>query len=260
VSMVLPRLLGVSGARGLLGQALCKLFASANVQVVPISLRSGMHREEVGERLQTLVELGISNFVHLAWPASSTNGYKHAAENKGAGLLAVDTAELCIQKGLRFYGLGSVAENHVSETPYSQSKVNTRKALQDQISNGRIAWLRPHYLFDNGSWPLFLRESSQTGSVLLQDDTPRDFIHIDDVSGGIAASIENGLVGEVDIASGKLTRPSELLSALGLGFSILQDHNEVQTEVEAVDISKLLNVSWYPNLTLSILEEKHGAE
>lgn len=258
--MVLPKLIGASGSSGLLGKALCKLFASSDVQVVPINLRSGMHRDEVGERLDALIDIGISHFIHLAWPASSSIDYKYSSENEGAGLLTVDTAELCVEKGLRFYGLGSAAENHVSETPYSKSKSETRMALQDQISDGHITWLRPHYLFDNSSWPLFLRESCQTGSVVIQDDTRRDFIHIDDVSRGIIVSIENRLVGEVDIASGKLTRPSELLSALGLGFSLLQGQHEVQTEVEAVDISKLLNVSWRPNLTLSILEEKHGTQ
>ena len=258
--MAQPRVIGVSGSRGFLGQALCKLAASVNLRIVPISLRSGMHREEVGKRLEALVDQGVTDLVHLAWPASSTVDYKYSAENETAGLLAVDTAEFCLEKGLRFYGLGSAVENCIPETKYSKSKASTLKALRKQISDGLITWLRPHYVFDESSWPLFLRESIQTGSVVIQNDSPRDYIHIDDVSSGTIASIKNGLVGEVDIASGKLTRPSELLSALSLDFSILQGNNEVRSEFHAVDISKLLNVSWYPNLTLGILKEKHGKQ
>lgn len=258
--MTQPRIIGVAGSTGFMGQALSKLAASEDVRVVPISLRTGMLREELEKQLEALVTQGVTDFIHLAWPGSSSVDYKYSTENEGAGLLTVDTAELCVEMGLRFYGLGSAAENRIPETPYSKSKSDTRKALREQISEGLITWLRPHYVFDESSWPLFVRESTQTGGVVIRDDSPKDFIHINDVSRGAVASIKSGLVGEVDIASGKLTRPSELLSALGLGFSILQGRHEVQHEVGTVDISKLLNVSWYPNLTLEILKEKHGKQ
>ena len=256
--MALPRNFGVSGSGGFIGQALSELATSLGVRVVPINLRSRMHRDEVGERLEALKHQGVTDLVHLAWPASSTLDYKYAAENVSAGILAVDTAELCMEIGLHFYGFGSAAENRFSETPYSKSKADTRQALQTAISNGNVTWLRPHYVFKEGSWPFFLRESSETGSVVIQDNTPRDFIHINDVSEGVLSAVKNGLQGEVDIASGKLTRPSELLAALKLGFSVLQGQDEVQSDTEAVDISKLLNVSWSPKSTLDILKEIHG--
>lgn len=258
--MKLGGIIGVSGVTGFLGRSLRKLAESADHEIAAVSLRSGMTEAQVEKVLDTLESDGVAHFIHLAWPASSTPNYKFHPDNEGACDLTVMTATMWGRRGLKFYGLGSAAEDHNSRTPYSKAKAKTRHLLDPLIADGALTWLRPYFVFDDSSWPTFISESRNTGSVVIEDDMPRDFIHVNDVASGILAAIEKGLVGEVNLASGFNSQPSELLTSMGLGFELGPETHASGTKTEPIDIGKLTSVNWLPIETLRILKGKYGKQ
>lgn len=255
-----PKILAISGSSGFIGQRLIKLATREGYECIPIKLRSHMTRNSVLESLEQLVSNGVRQFIHLAWPASSTQNYKYSDENEAASTLAIATADICLEVGLDFYGMGSAAEGLDDANPYSASKSKTRMHLDLDISEGRLTWCRPYYVFDEYSWPLFVRDASQSGNVLIQDDRPRDFIHVDDVSSGLLDTIKNDLRGDVNIASGLNTRPSELLGRIGLNFKVKSADLQTVVPVPRVNIGKLSLVGWSPAKTLEILKDPVGKQ
>lgn len=258
--MFVRKILGISGSSGFIGKRLIKFAAGEGYECMPIKLRSHMTRSSVMESLERLASNNVSQFIHLAWPASSTQNYKYSDENEAASALAITTAEICLEIGLNFYGMGSAAEGLDVANPYSASKSKTRMHLDVDISEGRLTWCRPYYVFDEYSWPLFVRDASQSGIVLIQDDRPRDFIHVDDVSSGLLGVIENNLRGDVNIASGLYTRPSELLGRIGLNFKVKSVNLQTVVPIPHVNISKLSLVGWSPSKTLDILKDPVGKQ
>jgi nucleoside-diphosphate-sugar epimerase len=205
----------MSGSGGLLGTA----FSKARIEGISISKTLGtanLPLEEIEIEFSRFGSQGIETFLHLGWPASSyPNNYRESKANFVALEKTLAIRRACEREGINFVGIGSVLDKTPSvENLYSLTKYVAREVLSDDIERGLITWVRPFFIFDEQGWPRFAHAPKEDEIEVL-NDSPRDFIHLDDVIAGLAAVIREEIRGEVDLGSGVLRRPSELVAALG---------------------------------------------
>lgn len=251
-------LVGISGASGLFGTALLSKLPKEIVVSGSIDLRS-LSTSEIFREVARLAEAGSECFLHLAWPASSSvSNYRFSAENFEVLQKTIILQEACLQTGIHFIGLGSVLDK-VSEIEnyYHLSKFACRQMLMPRILDESITWIRPYYVFDDQSWPEYLHATKNL-PVKILNNSPRDFIHLDDVTTGIIAIICHKIKGEIDLGSGMMTKPSDLCEAFGKQYQIESDmpiqlaHNDLLGS----QTHSLLSQYWVPNRTRTLVKEK----
>ncbi len=244
--------IGITGATGFLGRHLMTYLELQGAEVKPISFRS-VDLDSIHALIKQLKNDGIRSFVHLGWPASSTEDYKNSKENIEASSLSINLGRSCVEAGIRFFGMGSPAEFFPEASQYAQSKRACRDGLQALIDCGKVAWLRPHYVFDNKTWPKFVGDAALGLQVRILDDSKKSFIHIEDVVGAIAIAITQELTGEIDILHTDLVRPSELLAALGYECQVLGEMKPHDSSAN-LKTASILASGWRAVKTKEILE------
>ena len=252
--MAVTRLIGVSGLSGLIGSELAQVI-SDQVHLVPSQSFSTISLDSIDSEIERLSKQGVTGFLHLAWPAASTDeNYKTSLKNFGALEKTIEVKRSCDKWGVGFFGVGTGIDKSIDhDSNYSIAKFEARKAFLEDIIEKRVSWIRPHYVFNGKDWPRFIYLEGEE-LPLIQDNTPRDWVHIKDVASGIMKVLELDLKGEVDIGSGLLIRPSELCDALDIKFSIsesTESHPGIN-EAFVADLSPLSLVSWEAKHTLEI--------
>jgi nucleoside-diphosphate-sugar epimerase len=93
--------------------------------------------------------------------------------------------------------------------------------------------------------------------VEIQDNTPRDFIHIDDVVSALYVVVQNGITGEIDLGSGRLTTPAEVCVSLGKKYRLAPDSvdNTENVFFSPAQLNPLLAAHWTPKTTNALFEE-----
>lgn len=254
--MASPTLIGISGASGLFGSAFLRKLPENIAITKVVSLRE-VSTLEIYDFVEELSMMRTETFLHLAWPASSSkNDYRISRENFEVLRKTIILAEACLTNNINFVGIGS-AVDYMSkfENYYQVSKFVCREMLRPQIEERLIAWLRPHYVFNNNSWPQFLFPENLL-PISIQDDSPRDYIHLDDVISALYVIIQHQLMGQIDIGSGFLTRPSELCRALGKKFEIHSNGKTIYDMGANTDVDSLLLNLWSPRITRDFLQER----
>ncbi len=254
--MASTTLIGISGASGLFGSAFLRKLPENIVVTKVLSLRE-VSTLEICDFVEELSTLRTETFLHLAWPASSSkNNYRISRDNFEVLRKTIILAEACLINSIKFVGIGS-AVDYISkfENYYQMSKFVCREVLRPQIEEKLITWIRPHYVFDNKSWPQFLFPENLL-PVIIQDDSPREYIHLDDVISALYVIIQHQLMGQIDIGSGFLTRPSELCRALGKKFEIHGDSKTIYDNSAKTDMNSLLLNLWSPRITRELLQER----
>jgi nucleoside-diphosphate-sugar epimerase len=148
------------------------------------------------------------------------------------------------------------------ESNYSIAKHRARQIFLEDIKSRQISWIRPHFVFNGKDWPKFIY-SDAIQPLVINDDSPRDFIHIKDVALGINKVLENNLMGEIDIGSGILKRPSDLCKALGLKFSTAGTRHEPtqpNTKAGAANPLVLFRTGWQPRYTEKIFGKSQAGQ
>lgn len=174
------------------------------------------------DRRAVLDALRPTAVLHLAWSGTQSDNYEQAAENREWATSSISFARECLDSGAWFLAAGSAADTAGDpsfQSPYSAAKRQFRAEAQALQTVGRFTWLRPQYVVSiEDRRPRVVRAylDRPSGAVLeLADpDVELDFIHVGDVASAIAATIENGLTGTVDLGSGSLHSVSELLAAV----------------------------------------------
>ncbi len=253
--------IGVSGLSGFIGSAI-KAQVSSDLELVEVSSFSRISASSISNEIDNLVDSGVRNFLHLAWPASSLDGdYRTSKRNFDALEKTLAVKRACEKSGLKFYGLGTGIDRMIDvESSYSIAKFAVRQVFLDDIQHERISWIRPHYVFDELAWPRFLNSDPST-PIQIRNNTPRDFIHIKDVASGILAIVTQGMLGEVDLGAGKARSPSELCIALGRRWSIAEKLSpEADSGISEIvaSQSQLLNDLWKAEVTNTIFGEEDG--
>jgi len=253
-------LIGLSGASGLFGSAFLSNLPQEIVVSGSISLRS-KSTAEIFREVEKLAKLGSESFLHLAWPASSSlSNYRFSEENFEILQKTIMLQEACLQTGINFIGIGSVLDKvSTIENHYHLSKFACRQMFKTRIIDETITWIRPYYVFNDDSWPDFIY-ATKNEPVMIINDSPRDFVHLDDVITGIISIISHKIKGEIDLGSGIMTKPSDLCKALGKQYKIesdmLVDHlndNQLRSQTHSI-----LSKYWSPHKTRALVKEKNG--
>lgn len=236
----------MSGSYGLLGSAFRKQL-SAELVIAETLSASALDVGDIQHLIAKMADKGVDTFLHLAWPASSYDGdYRTSASNFSALEKTLAIGRACQSLGITFVGIGSALdESPVHQNSYSLTKFVARQIYLEDIEKGRITWVRPFYVFDGQTWPAFIHKPKE-GVVEILDDSPRDFIHVSDVASGLIAVLQNRLLGQVDILSGTLRRPSDLCRAMLIPFKVVSEakQDEVTGNFGSESHSSELPKSW----------------
>jgi len=172
-------------------------------------------------------ELGV----HLAWHVEPGK-YLHASENKDWVEASLRLARALQTAGCRrFVAAGSCFEYAPGKPPqdesyptapstlYAQSKLKLFHALQSL--DLELAWVRFFYLYGPQEDPRrlvpvvinsLLRNQE---AKLVPGDRVRDFLHVEDVAGGVCAVARSQLTGAVNVASGVPVTVREIALKIG---------------------------------------------
>lgn len=249
--------LALTGSTGLIGSAFLRNLPEGFGITKLLPFRS-MKSSEITTMVEHLSMIGTRFVLHLGWPASSsTENYRYSAENFNALEKTIILKDACVRNNISFVGIGTVLdrENH-QENIYQQTKFICRKILESEIHDQVITWIRPYFVFNNSNWPDFIH-SREDMPVEIQDNTPRDFIHINDVVSALYAVIQNEITGEIDLGSGRLTTPSEVCVSLGKRYQLATDSVE-NTKIDCFSPAQLnpaLTAHWNPSITRALFEE-----
>ena len=218
--MARTKLIAISGASGLLGKSFIAML-SPDIEVVHKLSFSTIKIDEIVNQIKTSAESGAEYFLHLGWPASTTgDNYRISPKNFEALEKTLVAKRVCSQFGISFIGLGTALDRFpFSDNTYSLTKYVAKQVFINDITSGNITWLRPFFVFDNCYWPRFMHAEKEE-RIEINDDTPRDYIYLNDVIRGIESVIRLDIKGEVDLGSQILRSPSELCIALGKQFCI----------------------------------------
>lgn len=256
--------IGVSGLSGLVGKELART-RSLHIELVPSVPFSRISLDSVDAEIGRLAALGVQGFLHLAWPAATSRDgdYKTSQKNFEALEKTIAVRQACEKRGVRFFGTGTGIDRFADpKSNYSIAKHKARQIFLEDINSGQISWIRPHFVFNGKDWPKFIY-SDAIQPIVINDDSPRDFIHIKDVALGIKKVLENKLMGEIDIGSGILRRPSDLCKALGLKFSTAGTHHVPRpnnTEARAANSLILCQTGWQAKYTEKIFGENQAGQ
>lgn len=248
-------MIAVSGVSGLIGKNLVSLLGELNMEWCGVRVAEFRNSVDVARACESLKTSGVDTFVHLGWPLRQSMDYRTSADNLEAAEISEYLA-ICLNKlGIKCFMTGSAAEYDSQPTVYGEAKIRLRNRLNRLIVEGQLGWLRPWYVFDHYLWPSYLREAREGNTPVLTEDRSLFFVDVLDVADGIVTAISNSLSGEIDIALGTPHKPSDLLRALELSFSVEISSSAV-SEIREPNLLPLLGVGWRPHRTLALFERK----
>ena len=255
--MASPKLVAISGSSGFFGTNFLNNIPKGIEVTKKLSFKK-LSASEIQREIETLRQMGTETFLHLAWPASSSKiDYRNSESNFDALEKTIILKDACERSNILFIGIGSVLDKSLeTKSLYQLTKYVGRKMLLSAIEEEAITWIRPYFVFDNSTWPSFIHERDSY-PVLIKDDSPRDYVHLDDVVSAIIAIVLHEIKGEIDIGSGVLRRPSQLCQALGKNF-IIENDREYKLEKKEFIPAKVktqLMENWTTKATTSVFKE-----
>jgi nucleoside-diphosphate-sugar epimerase len=252
----------ITGGSGLIGSRVLPLINAAGLRYILLEdAVSDWDMLAPGAPGRILARTQPSAVLHLAWVASGTPGYRRHADN---GRWAVATAELalgCLDRGSWFIGTGTVAElEQEPQDDYTEAKSWIFRTLEPEIAEGRVTWLRPHYVFDPKSRrPEVMAEvmsaiSDGRAPDLRDPGASHDFIHVDDAAAGIVAAMATGMRGLVPLGSGTNHTVAQLARASG-ATGVDDISPEESRDRFTADTHRLADVGWYPRWTKEYFDD-----
>ena len=242
----------ITGAGGRLGRGLIELLSKNNEDRLTFLSISELQVEEISKVKFPFRLREFDALLHLSWPASSFAGnYRSTLENLKARDKTIELGRLCMEEDTWFIGMGSVLDDEAfaGSSLYAETKREAKNALFSLMDGANFTWMRPFWVFEPPFWPSFLFPvEGQTPKI--EDDRPRDFIHVDDVATAISAILEKQLKGSIDIGSSLGRSPSSILGAIGQPYELLQEAaSEVPRVFPLANIESLKRAGWYPYQT-----------
>lgn len=207
--------------------------------------------------------------VHLAWAASGTPDYRHAADNERWLQASLELARACTATGATLVATGTAIDKAGSPADaYSASKAALWRAFEPAVTAHDLTWVRPYYVFDEERRrPALVAHAVAARAAgrpvaLRTPDSEHDFIHAADVGLAIVEAVRHDLRGEVPIGSGRLRRVQDLIAALGIPWVAEGEPQTggVEHLSEAADTSRLGAVGWAPERTNALFASRPGTE
>lgn len=245
----------ITGASGLIGSRVVKSLSRAQSDEI-IALRSAdvdLLGHDAWQR--ALDKLKPDVVLHLAWSASALPNYRDHEDNLRWAESTIEATSLALDRGIRFLATGTSVDDMPLDDVYSRSKANLRAALANLIAVGEIAWLRPFYVFDEDRpSPAVLRAALAANADgkpvrLANPLAQHDFVHSRDVGDAIVTIIRSGLMGALDIGSGRLSTVSGLVEAFGCDWVADGPPSPAASSNLKADVWALRAAGWVPAVT-----------
>jgi nucleoside-diphosphate-sugar epimerase len=245
----------VTGASGLIGDWLTRLWDVTDTVLVPVE-RAACNLLNPGVPSKLIETTRPAGLVHLAWCASGDPGYRWSPDNARWADATVELTRAALSLGVRLVLTGTVLDRDASDTSsYAIAKQALRVRLAQDVSDGRLTWIRPFYVFDeHAGRPRLVADAlaakARRRPVHLGSPAARhDFIHAADVARAIATVVRHDLRGEVDIGSGQLRGVTDVVERLGAVWEgDLTSDLDGPAETTA-NIDRLLDHGWHPVVT-----------
>jgi nucleoside-diphosphate-sugar epimerase len=256
-------LIGVSGLSGYIGSALRRID-HPDLGLVETRPFSTISLKSIDSEIERIAKTGATGFLHLAWPASSSSdNYRMSHRNFEALEKTLAVRRACEREGIHFFGLGTCIDKGIDlNSNYSVAKYTVRQVLLKEIDGHRMTWIRPYFVFDEKRWPRFIH-SEDLQRVTIEDNSPRDFIHVMDVAFGIAHVLDQGTTGEINLGSGILRRPSDICDVIGKNYLITNKSNhflEKDSNKLTQDEPLWMGNSWQATFTSKFFGDINGRE
>lgn len=215
--------------------------------------------------------------VHAAWIATP-GVYLESPENEAYRRWSLDLLRQLAATGVgRLVVLGTCAEYGPGESElaedsspigpvsaYARAKhalhVHLREAIRG--TGARLSWVRIFYPYGEGEHPRrlcssLIRSLRQGEPVLLQSpDSVRDYIHIDDVAGGLVRICGHDVDGAINLGTGRGVTVREVARRIGehVGrLELIQTGSATIPDAcphRVADCRKLHGLGWEPRVSL----------
>lgn len=246
----------MTGATGLIGSRVAVALRAAGANPTAVG-RSEVDALAPGALAALVDELTPEVFLHLAWTAGGTVGYRDSRENARWRAISREVAMRCLERGTRFIGTGTVLDDPSLPADtldaYARSKRELRADLSEALATDRATWIRPFYVFDvSAARPGVLRAARAAALAgrpveLTNPDAVHDFVHVLDVVQAILCAVSEGLTGVVDVGSGTVHTVADLVSRAGYRWARTNSGEPPGLHEDHVaDIRKLSAAGWSP--------------
>ncbi len=251
----------MTGATGLLGTWVVRRWPADAPDLIPVG-SADADLLAPGGPARLVDRLRPGAVVHLAWSASGTDGYRHAAENALWVDATTSLLEASIHHGAETWLTGTVVDEPLRPTEgdaYTRSKAILRVMVADHIEAGCIGWLKPFYLFDpEAGRPALVADALEAAAKdepleLRTPNSRHDFVHASDAADAVVLAVLNHCRGVLPVGSGRSRSVGAVARALGVRTYTrgapepgpLPSHSE---EAPA-DVSWLDALGWAPTRT-----------
>jgi nucleoside-diphosphate-sugar epimerase len=238
----------VTGARGFIGQSLCRLLTQLDVEVVKSSrteiegyLKLDFLDEDTAEA--ALEALNPDAIINLSWNASGVD-YLTSSENARSLAwsrnLFFASSRLSMKK---IISLGSAAEKSIpsidrlpvlQNSPYADSKRQAYRSFSEVFRSSGIDhhWLRVFQVYGDGqSGDRFIPSlkfhlENDLRFQLRRPSLIRDWIHVDDVAIAIATTLQSDLPSEFDVGTSIGSSNLDICNFLQQNFGLEFEYKE----------------------------------
>lgn len=123
----------------------------------------------------------------------------------------------------------------------------TTKKVMEQIAPPKSCGMRFHTVYGVDSRPDMMYRKLLTGNATYTTDHYRDFTHIIDVVSAIQCVIDNGIVGVIDVGTGRSVSVSVLVAAAGYVLPMIEGKNaQHEASITCADPKELKSLGWKP--------------
>ena len=272
----------VIGASGLIGYQICYDLGLQGSTILRIGrsssdcidFKASIHDTELIKKI--LVEYRPTHIINTAWVTDPTR-YRDSSLNERFMYSSIELGRISIELKIPFFiGIGSSAEyststkameedSSVPNTKYGHYKLLTFKHLSEMMlgSETKFLWTRIFQAYGPRENKVRLIPSlinALSNDTLFEIHNPNtilDWITTRDISRAILFSIDQGLVGPIDIGTGNGTSVIDLANLLHAkirrgGFKIATSSDSHNREIRVASTkSTLFDSGWRPNDSLS---------
>ena len=249
----------VTGGSGLIGTRLKELYLKTSsfndrYNLLFLSISNEL---EINQKLADDIYSYNPNIVlHLAWISNSIANYDESSDNLLHLEISKYIFDLSSSLNSRFIGIGSMAEDSMSnQSLYSKSKQD----LYDYVKQySKMSWVRPSHIYDlELHRPRLVRDFMNLTAEGVEFKLTNPFVYNDyinsrDVAAGIYSVIDDNYIDIINLNSGFLIKNQDFINFVRsrYGNSSHQDkidkiiHNDSE-----LNLSRLSSGNWIPRET-----------
>ena len=249
----------IVGHSGLIGKAV--LSTPSSIEFVHAEARLDLGKNGSGNSLVSeALQKSCSGILNLAWQSNNSENYDLSDIHSQWQIATEDFTKAAVKAGLKIYLVGTCLDNGVLEgNNYVSAKSGLKVALINQIEKGLVTWFRPFFIISLSEMrPRIIRgllKDKNTHFTVQSPSSTNDYVLVEDVAAGIILSIEEDLLGEIDLGCGVSTSNLEIVNIVchmnNIPSPILGENPGIHGAV--ADMQELKDRGWLPRATIKFL-------